>query len=166
MFLSRLRSDDGFTLVELMVTMVLFVLLVSIAIPVFIVQSNAVKSQSVRSDVHALATNVKTSLQWNPNATGFKLYVGNAVPSVSEGVLPVQNTSQSAGNKFKIIGSVLCNANPLTVNTTGSSAGYSVVGWSGDYYYWYNSVSGEYYDKDSFNPTTNACTPDNTYKSK
>lgn len=166
MFRSRLRSDDGFTLVELMVTMVLFVLLVSIAIPVFIVQSNAVKSQSVRADVHALATNVKTSLQWNPNATGFKIYVGNAVPAVAVGVLPVQNTSQSSGNQFKIIGPVLCNANPLSSNTTASSAGYSVVGWSGDYYYWYNSVTGEYYDKDSWNASANSCTPDNTYKSK
>lgn len=166
MLRSRLRSDDGFTLVELMVTMVLFVLLVSIAVPVFLVQSNAVKAQSVRSDVHALATNVKTSLQWNPNATGFKLYVGSAVPTVPAGTLPVRNTSQSGGNQFKLIGPVLCNANPLSSNTTASAAGYSVVGWSGDYYYWYNSVSGEYYDKDSFNATTNSCTPDNSYKSK
>lgn len=163
-------NENGFTLIELLATLALFVLLMAIAIPIFLNQSRATAASSVRQDVHSLATNVKVAMQGNPNATGFTIYTSTNPPAaIPAGNVPVRNTSQS-GNQFKIIGPVLCKDNPMNVTSVGSSAGYSVVGYSSKisgYYYWYNSITGEYYSSDDQAPTQSGCpNVDRSFNSK
>lgn len=101
---SRLRNDDdGFTLIELMVVVLIIAILLAIAIPTFLSAQNSAKDKSAQSDVRNGITAVRTmatdaggsldgitmaTLQPNePNIT-FAAAPADGVQVIAEGTAP------------------------------------------------------------------------------
>jgi prepilin-type N-terminal cleavage/methylation domain-containing protein len=64
--LTRRRSDDGFSLIEMLVVMIILGLLASIAIPLYIDQKRKGHDAATRSDVNAVANAMVGYLANNP----------------------------------------------------------------------------------------------------
>ena len=62
------KSEQGFTLIELVVVIVLVGILAALALPIFLNQQKASLRSGMKSDVRSLASSVKTYLQTNPVA--------------------------------------------------------------------------------------------------
>lgn len=147
--LRRPSREQGFTLVELMVTIIIFGILTAVAVPIFVNQRNDQIRAQVRSDVHTAVQATKTALVANPNATTFQFYRSSNAPIVAAGTLEVRDTTQS-GTVLNFTGPIPASQNPVGVTTSANATdGYSIVGHNdtlSSYYYFYNSVTGEYYD--------------------
>jgi len=146
-------NEQSFSLVELMVTLIVFGILVAIAIPILLQQRTAAVASSIRTDVHAAVNAVKTSLVTYPNAIGFKPYYGgqSGISSYA-GIAPVKLTIGSADstNTIRITNPVADLTDPTGATGQGSAAnGYQVTGTNSStpgYYYTYNSLTGNFYD--------------------
>lgn len=69
------RSEEGFTLIELMIVVVIIGILAAIAIPIFANQQKAAKDAALKSDVKNLATVYTTWKTSHPNDIYPDLYV-------------------------------------------------------------------------------------------
>ena len=116
-------KEEGFTLIELMIVVVIIGILAAIAIPIFANQQQAAADAAMKTDLKTIALAQQTYITKNPNATG----TGN--PDELNKLVP--KLSQNA-----------------ITETWANAKGYCVVGASkaatssDAKFYWYDSALG------------------------
>lgn len=133
----REKNEDGFTLIELMVTILIIGVLTAIAVPVYLNQKKTATDKSVESDVRNAALNIETLIHESPGAEKI-IYID------STGVIcAVLNTATACPTGSpKIIKSE--GVKMYITATAGNVRNYTIRGWHANGKKWTaNSGTGD-----------------------
>lgn len=116
----RARNEEGFTLVELLVVVVILLVLASVAIPIYLGQQDNARRSAVKSALQSVQNNVATRALDSKLSTGL---ISNAISDAG------YSTTKSKGKVYFV--------NPTTVNASANTykitAGFSTDGSSTGY---------------------------------
>lgn len=129
------KNEDGFTLIEILVVILIIGILAAIAIPVFMNQRKTANDAAIKSDMQNVVTAVQTHITNNPNTV---------VPITVNDIRPILVTSGTGISKGSVI-AVSGNSNEWCVIGRNNNGNLSTWDQLGKYVY-YNSIHGGYQD--------------------
>ena len=123
---SRLRNDeDGFTLIELMVVVLIIAILIAIAIPTFLGVQDKAKDASVKSDLRNAVTNAKAIAT---DDGGLMTNVTDANLTAAEGSLDFDDDVANAdADTIGIAHSTTAGESVLLIEKSKSDTWYGIV---------------------------------------